>query len=121
MIGPQILFDVIAFPFVIVWECLVILGRRWRFPYPIGPLRKQVASVYKSRRDARLYLGGLMRGYDGPSDITAPPFDARDLARDDGFYDGVALRKGQVEISALPLRWRSMNCGVVSPGSERQA
>lgn len=119
--GPSIMFDVIATPFSIVRECVGIIRRRWRFPYAMAPLRKRVEAVYRGRRDARLYLGGLMRGYDGPSDITALPFDARDLARDDGFYDGVALRKGQAEISALPLRWRSVNRGVVSRGSERDA
>jgi len=109
----------LAFPLIVAWECLVIFWKRWRFPYRIAPIRRQVESVFRDRRDTRLYLRGLIRGYldPGPYFMFCRP---RDLANQAGLNDGTALRDGRVEVSELPTRRIPFDHGMISPHSVRK-
>ena len=109
----------IALPFVMAWEYAAIVRRRRRFPFPLGPLAKQVEAVFQNRRDARIYLSGLVRGYFEPG-VFMLPANPRDLARHYGFEDGVALKEGRIAVSELPTRRFRIDHGMISPHPDRK-
>jgi hypothetical protein len=88
-------------PVIMAWELFVVVRRRRRFPFPLGPLRMQVDAVYQDRRDTRLYLRGLIRGYFELGNFMLPA-NPRDLANWVGHRDGSALREGRIAVSDLP-------------------
>jgi hypothetical protein len=95
-------------PLVMVWEYAAMVRRRRQFPFPVGSLRKQVQAVFQDRRETRIYLRGLMRGYFEPG-VVMLPANPRDLANWVGHRDGCELREGRIELTELPSRrdsWR---------------
>ena len=113
------ILEFIALPFIMAWEYAAIVRRRRRFPFPLGALRKQVEAVYQDRRDVRIYLSGLIRGYFEPG-IFMLPANPRDMARHYGFQDGVALGKGRIAVAELPSRRFQIDHSMISPHPDRK-
>jgi hypothetical protein len=91
----------LALPFLVVRELLKYAWRRWKFPYSLGPVRKRLKLICETRREVRIYLRGLIRGYHQPGYFMLPP-DPRDLAKHAGQCDGRDLREGRITFEELP-------------------
>lgn len=97
-------FYMLAMPFVLAWEMFRWVRRRWTFPFAISELRERVRPMFKSRRDAHLYLHGVVDGYYRHGGQWMLPPDPRDLAHYAGLKDGAALGEGRLLFSDLPTR-----------------
>lgn len=92
---------IIALPFMAIWTGIHRIYRNIKFPYSRRDLLKQILQVHVDRRVARLYRVGVVDGYVEPIEFLMTGNPAN-LPYCRGREDGSGLRRGKVEISAIP-------------------
>lgn len=96
--------SLVALPFQLLHFVIRRQWRRWRFPYDPKALHAAIHAVHPGRKAAKDYLDGVITGYweNVEEHMFGRPGDEL-LAY--GKKDGVALRRGLIEVSAIP-GWR---------------
>lgn len=92
---------IIALPFIGIWTGLGYLYRYAIFPYSRAGLLSQILEIYPDLQVARLYRVGVIDGYFEREKIMMTVYPGS-LTYCRGWEDGSGLRRGKIEISAIP-------------------
>jgi hypothetical protein len=100
------LFLPVTLPFQVLYLVIRWQWRRFRFPYDRKALHAAILAIHPGRKAAKDYLNGVITGYweNVEEHMFGRPGD--EFLRY-GKRDGANLRRGRIEVTAIP-GWR--NC-----------